>query len=212
MMNIRASLLALCVALVLPVSSASAQTVLAGAAVTCTDATIVGDVGVWPGSAVTQTNCALAGTVLPASEAAPAFLRFTATYNSLRDAPPACRARLVGTLTDTLPPGVYCVDATAKTGLLLLDAQGNAAARWTFLVESALTATNFRVVLLNGGQACQITWWAASAATLTDAQLLGTLLAGSAITITRGSLTGQAWAMSAVTLTSPSVTGCAVSN
>ena len=45
-------------------------------------------------------------------------------------------------------PGVYCVDAVAKTGTLTLDANGDANAVWIFLVDGALTGTNFNVVTI----------------------------------------------------------------
>jgi len=38
-----------------PQSSTASFAILAGTAVTCTDSHVAGDVGVWPGTAVTQT-------------------------------------------------------------------------------------------------------------------------------------------------------------
>ena len=151
--------------------SAENFTVLAGTAVTCTDATIAGDVGVFlPGSAVTQTRCTVAGTVHAGDAVAQkAYLDFITAYNKLRDHPPVpCKATLTATLAEALLPGVYCVDATAKAGPLILDAQGNANAAWTFLVNGALTGTNFNVVMINGGKPCNVSWWVNGAATLTD--------------------------------------------
>ena len=105
-------------------------------------------------------------------------------------------------------PGVYCVDATAKTGTLTLDAGGDPNAAWTFLVDGALTGTNFNVVMINGGDACNVTWWVRDAATLTTSNFLGTVLAGAAITVTGGSFSGNALAKAAVTLTGASLVGC----
>ena len=205
------STIALFAAIVLNASTLSAQTspgsttnfaVLAGTAVTCTDGNVSGDVGVWPGTAVTQTRCTVTGTVHPGDSAAEqAFLGFVSAYGQLRDHPPACRATVTATLNETLLPGVYCVDATAKAGVLMLDAQGRANASWTFLVDGALTGTGFNVVMLNGGQPCNVAWWVKAEATFTDSNVLGTILAGAAITVTRGSLTGNAWAKAAVSLT-----------
>jgi hypothetical protein len=193
-----------------PPASTSNFAVLAGTAVTCTDSTITGDVGVFPGSAVTRTGCRISGTVHRADAAAEqAYLEFVSTYNDLRDDPPTCDAILTGTLAgQVLMPGVYCVAATAKTGTLTLDAGGDPNAAWTFLVDGALTGTNFNVVTINGGDACNVTWWVRDATTLTTSNFLGTVLAGAAITVTGGSFSGDAFAKAAVTLTGASLVGC----
>jgi hypothetical protein len=206
--------------IVLAASPASAQPVLgsaqnfailAGAAVTCTNAKVIGDVGVWPGTAVTRTGCTIDGRVHRADRIAEqAFLDFTTTYNNLRDNPPACRETLIGTLAgEVLVPGVYCVDPTAKTGNLTLDGQGDPNATWTFLVNSALTGTNFNVSMINGGEPCNVTWWVADAATLTTSNFIGTILAGAAITVTGGTFHGDALAKAAVTVTGAAMTACA---
>lgn len=184
--------------------SAENFTVLAGTAVTCTDATIAGDVGVFlPGGAVTQTRCTVAGMVHAGDAVAQkAYLDFITAYNKLRDHPPVpCKATLTATLAEALLPGVYCVDATAKAGPLILDAQGNANAAWTFLVNGALTGTNFKVTMINNGKPCNVFWWVNGAATLTDSTFLGTILGGAAITVTRGAFTGHALAMAGATFT-----------
>lgn len=194
-----------------PQPATASFAILAGTAVTCTDSHVTGDVGVWPGTAVTQTGCIVDGTVHRADAAAErAYLDFVNSYNALRDQPPACDATLTGTLAgEVLTPGVYCVDAVAKTGTLLLDAQGNANATWTFLVNGALEATNFDVVLINGGDPCNVTWWVRDAATLTTSNFIGTVLAGAAITVTGGSFHGNAYAKAAVTVTGvSSFIGC----
>jgi hypothetical protein len=70
--------------------SASGFAVLAGTAVTCTNSTVTGDEGVWPGSAVTQTRCPVAGTVHGGDGVAKqAYLDFVSAYDDLRDTPPA---------------------------------------------------------------------------------------------------------------------------
>jgi hypothetical protein len=190
--------------------SASGFAILAGTAVTCTDATVTGDVGVWPGDAVTRTNCSITGTVHAADAAAQqAYLDFVAAYNSLRDNPPPCDATLTGTLAgQVLTPGVYCVDAVAKTGTLILDGDGRADASWLFLVDGALTGTNFDVVLINGADACNVTWWVRDASTMTDSDFIGTILAGAAITVTRGTFHGSALATAAVTVTGGAIAAC----
>ena len=195
-----------------PAQGGSASfSVLAGTAVTCTDSTGTGDVGVYPGTAITQTNCVIVGTVHsgdPAAEAA---------YNDFLDAYDAlsleqCDELLTGTLAGvTLAPGVYCFDAAATlTGQLTLDGPANGV--WIFKIGTggtgALTGTSFSVVMAGGGQSCNVYWWVAEAATLTDSDFVGTILAGAAITITRGTFAGDIYAKAAVTITGTSLVGC----
>jgi hypothetical protein len=189
--------------------STSTFAVLAGVAMTCTDATVTGDVGVSPGEAVTQVRCVIEGDVHQADAAADAaYADFLDAYNQLRDNPPACDATLTGTLAgQTLAPGVYCVDGTAKTGTLTLRGDDDPDAAWTFLVDGALTGTNFDVVMEDGDE-CDVQWWVRDAATLTDSDFVGTILAGAAITVTRGTFSGNAFAQAEVTLTGAAVTGC----
>jgi hypothetical protein len=205
---------------VLSASPASAQSslgsaqnfgVLAGTAVTCTGATITGNVGVWPGSAVTQTEgCTITGAIHASDGVAKqAYLDFINAYNTTFTNPPACDDTLTGTLAgETLLPGVYCVDGVAKTGLLTLDAQGNANATWTFLVDGALTGTGFSVSMINGGEPCNVEWWVKDEATMTASTFVGTILAGAAITVTGGTFTGDVLATAAVTLTRTTVSAC----
>ena len=185
--------------------------VLAGTAVTCTDSTVTGDVGVYPGTAVTQTNCPITGTIHAGDPAAAAAVNdFLGAYDAL--ALVACDTVLTGTLDGvTLAPGVYCFDAAATlTGVLTLDGPANGI--WTFKIGTlgtgALTGTGFSVVMAGGGQPYNVYWWVAEAATLTDSNFVGTILAGRAITITRGTFTGDALAKAAVTMTGTDLVGC----
>lgn len=187
--------------------------VLAGTAVTCTNSTVVGAVGVYPGAAVTRTNCMIAGSVHQTDGAAQqAHNDFLSAYAAFQATP--CGQTLTGTLAGiTLTPGVYCFDAAAAlTGTLTLDAQGDANAVWIFKIGSggtgALTGTNFSVVLANGAQPCNISWWVAEAATMTTSDFKGTILAGAAVTVTGGTFNGDILAQAAVTMTGASVIGC----
>ena len=192
--------------------SAGSFAVLAGTAVTCTDSAVTGDVGVWPGTAITQTNCTITGgTVHPADEsAAAAYVDFLSAYGAL--ALEECGEVLTGTLADvTLAPGVYCFDAAATlTGQLTLD--GPSDGIWIFKIGTsgtgALTGTGFSVVMEGGGSPCNVYWWVAEAATMTDSAFKGTILAGAAITITGGTFDGAAMAQAAVTMTGANVSGC----
>ena len=205
--------------------SASGFAALAGTAVTCTNggaAVITGDVGVWPGNTFTNSPpCTIDGTVhLGEGVAEQAYLDFISAYNDLQDNPPACDdTYLSSTLAgEVLLPGVYCVDDTAKTGTLTLDAgSAGANAVWLFLVSDgagtgALTGTNFNVVMINGGEPCNVYWWVEAAATLTTTNFVGTILSGAGITVTatNGTFQGNAFATTAVTLslTNSTVTAC----
>jgi len=200
-----------------PVNTASGFAVLAGTNVTCTAGSVVGDIGVSPGSAVsyTDTGCTVAGATPPATNAAaaPARTDFLNTYASLQARANTCVSLLGSTLAgENLAPGVYCLDAVAKTGLLTLTGPSNGV--WIFLVDGALTATNFTVVMAGGGQPCNVFWAPTAAATLTTSAMKGNVLAGNAIdgsiTLTGGSLAGNAYANVAVAITGTSVIGCEV--
>ena len=200
-----------------PLGTASDFAVLGGTNVTCTAGSVVGDVGVSPGSAVsfTDTGCTITGGRPPATDAAAVQARadFLNTYATLRQQTNSCVSLLGNTLAGlSLSPGVYCLDAVAKTGVLTLT--GPATGVWVFLTEGALTGINFSVVMAGGGQPCNVFWAPSAAATMTTSALKGNILAGNAIdgsiTLTGGSLAGNALANVAVTITGTSVIGCEV--
>jgi ice-binding like protein len=213
-------------ALIGGVSSASAQvpalgaaapfTILGGTAVTCTGGAVVGEVGISPGitAAYTNTGCAVAGAAPPASNAAAvaAHADFITAYDALElQATSRACTDVAGNLAATnLAPGEYCLDATAKTGVLTLT--GPSTAVWTFFVAGALTGTNFSVVMAGGGQPCNVYWVPSVAATMTTSTLQGNILAGNtaggSITLTGGALNGRALANVAVTTTGTSLVGC----
>jgi hypothetical protein len=193
--------------------TASGFSVLAGTNVTCTAGVVTGDVGVSPGSAVpfTNTGCTIVGGTPPATNAAAVQARtdFLSAYAVLQSA--SCTQMLVGTLAgENLAPGVYCVDAVAKTGTLTLTGPSDGV--WIFLVNGALTGTNFSVAMAGGGQPCNVFWAPRAAATMTTSAFQGNILAGDAIdgsiTLTGGTLAGRALANVAVTMTGARVFGC----
>ena len=188
-----------------------------GGAVTCTNTppptTITGDVGSsgGPASVVNTTGCTINGAII-----APVSAQVVADFNGAYDAlaNQSCDAFLTGTLAGvTLTPGVYCFAAAATlTGTLTLS--GGSGDTWLFKVGTsgtgALTGTDFNVVM-SGGDACNVTWWVADAATLTTSNFIGTILAGAAITVTSGGVGtfhGRALARAAVTITGGTFTGC----
>jgi len=185
-----------------------------GGAVTCTRSSIDGDVGSSGFEAsVTQTNCTITGAVI-APVSANVVKDFNDAYDALASI--SCNETLTGTLAGvTLSPGVYCFDAAATlTGLLTLNGGSNDS--WLFkigtLAPGALTGTNFSVAMEGGGEACNVTWWVDAAATMTDSDFKGTILAGAAITMTGTApgtpAEGRALAKAAVTLTDVAFLGC----
>ncbi len=188
--------------------TAESFAILGGPAVTLTNSTVTGDVGVALSTAFTNTESTIAGNIYAGDVvAAQAYNDFLAAYNAL--ALQQCDVVLTGTLAgQTLAPGVYCFDAAATlTGQLIL--AGPADGIWIFKIGTlgtgALTGTNFSVVMEGGGLPCNVYWWVAEAATMTDSNFQGTILAGTAITMTRGTFVGQALAKAAVTLTGVAV-------
>ena len=198
--------------------SAASFAILGGPAVTCTDSILTGDVGIFSpvpsGSSVTQTNCTINGTINAGDwSAVTAYNDFLSAYNALKALPAtSCDQTLTGTLAGvTLAPGVYCFDAAATvTGQLTLDGPANGV--WIFKIGTsgigALTGTNFSVVMSNGGQASNVYWWIAEAATMTTSNIQGSILAGAATTFTGGSLIGRDFAKAAVTITGATIIGC----
>jgi hypothetical protein len=193
--------------------TAGSFAVLANTAVACTDATIIGDVGVSPGSAIVQTNCPVTGVLHPNDAAATqAYTDFLVAYDAVAALP--CDQVLTTLDGLTLAPGTYCFDAAATStgGVLTLD--GPATGSWIFKVGTlgtgALTGTGFSVVTLAGTPAAcsNVTWWTAQAVTLTDSQFVGNVLAGAAVTLTRGTFAGNADSKAGVTITGSAVTGC----
>ena len=188
--------------------AAASFAVLGGSTVTNTGATTIhGDLGVWPGSAVTGFP---PGTVTGTIHAADAGAQqaqnaVTTAYNSL--AGQACDADLTGQDLGgkTLTSGVYCFSSSAQlTGSLTLDAQGSAGAVWVFKVGSTLTtASSSSVLLINGGSPCNVFWQVGSSTTIgTTTTFTGNILALTSITVTTGAdISGRALARNgAVTL------------
>jgi hypothetical protein len=191
-------------------------TVLANQAITCTNGTIIGDVGTFqapPTGSVTQTSCSIAGGVHVGDGAAvAAYNAFLAEYAALTPQIGDVCTVLSGTLDGVeLAPGNYCYPAAATlTGVLTLKGPSNAS--WTFQIGTsgtgALTGTNFTVLMAGGAQSCNVTWWVAEAATMTTSNFIGTILAGAAITLTGGTFYGDAYSRADVTITGTEVTGC----
>jgi hypothetical protein len=179
---------------------------------------VTGDLGVSPAAAVVGfPPGTVIGTIHAAdATAASAQSSNTTAYGVL--AGEACNTSF-GVPTDlagmTLAPGVYCfASSAANTGLLQLDAQGNADAVWVFQIASTLiTGSASTVTVINGGQACNVFWQVGSSATLgTTTTFVGNILALTSITLQTGaSLSGRVLAQTGmVTLASNAVSVCSL--
>lgn len=186
--------------------------VLAGTTVTNTGAntTIVGDVGVSPGAAISGMPVGQpTGGSIHAGDAtaAQAQTALTSLYNNL--AGRSCGTNLTSEDLGgmTLAPGVYCFNTSAAlTGTLTLNGQGNPNAVFIIEVGSTLTtASNAVVDLIGGAQAANVYWQIGSSATLgTGTAFQGNIVALQSITVNAGSsLTGRVLARNgAVTIDS----------
>lgn len=178
--------------------SAEGFAALAGKAVTCTTSIVTGDVGVATVNGFTNTGCTISGTVYDGgAAAAAAYADFLAAYAQLATEP--CTRTIDGNLAgQVLAPGVYCVAAASTTTDGVLTLKGPSNGIWIFKIGTggtgALTGTHLSVVMAGGADSCNVYWWVAQAATLTDSTFLGTILAGADITITRGTFSGDAMA------------------
>jgi type VI secretion system secreted protein VgrG len=202
--------------------------------VTNTGLTLVdGNLGVWPGTAITGFNGFGAGG--PGILTGGAFYvgpgpgvaetaqgDLTTAYNTA--AAEACGTtglsdqvlgQTMGTAGSPLSPGVYCASSSAQlTGTLYLDAGGDPNAVFVFQVDSALTtASNSAVDFVNGDTGANVFWQIGSSATLgTGTAFAGNILALQSITLNTGASIdcGSALASTgAVTLDSNNVIGCA---
>ena len=124
----------------------------------------------------------------------------TTLYDNLAGA--ACGTAMSGTDLSglTLGPGVYCYTSSAAistVGTLTLDAKGDPNAFWIFQIGSTLTTSDgSKVLVINGGSACNVFWQVGSSATLGKANVFGgNIVAFSTIVAQTGSsISGRALA------------------
>jgi hypothetical protein len=182
--------------------NASSYAVLGGQTVTNTGpSTIDGDLGVWPGTSVTNfpPGIVTGGTIHSGdSHAQQAQSAVTTAYDALSAEP--CTDDLTGQDLGgmTLTAGVYCFTSSAQlTGLLTLDAEGSANAVFIFKTVSTLTTASSSVVdVINGGVDCNVFWRVGSSAPIgTGTVFAGNILALTTITLATGaSVSGRALA------------------
>ena len=163
--------------------------VLGGSAVSNTGpTTIVGDLGVYPGTAITGFP---PGTT---SGVAPSDVRMKQAHDDA-----AAAYAVLGGLTvtqdlttelggRTLTPGVYRLATAGLTGTLTLDGQGQANPLFAFLIGTTLgTAASSSVVAINGGDANNIYFRVGTAATLGAGTLFnGTIISSAGETLGAG--------------------------
>jgi len=175
-------------------------------AVTCTDSTIMGNVGSSGArAAVVKTRCPISGQVV-----APVTPTVLAQFNNQFEkiGIRTCQKMLTGTLAGViLKPGVYCFAAgAALTGTVTLN--GPATGVWVIKVNGDLTGKSFSMVMAGNGKPCNVYLESRGATTMTTSNAKGNVFAGQAITMTGGSFVGRAFAKKAVTMTDIAVTGC----
>ena len=176
-----------------PLGVSGSFAVLGGSAVTNTGSSLItGELGVSPGTSVTgfPPGVVTGGTIhINDALAQQAQSDLTTAYNVL--AGQAFSTDLTGQDLGglTLAPSVYRYSTSAQlTGTLTLDALGNPNAVFIFQIGSTLTtASNARVLVVNGGSNCNVYFQVGSSATLgTGTQLAGNILALASITANTG--------------------------
>lgn len=181
--------------------------VIAGSTVTNTGPSqLSGDVGVFPGEAITgfppgvQAGTRHAGDAV--ADQAKSDLGIAYRDAAGRATTESVAGDLVGR---TLTSGVYTSSGPlAVSGTVTLDGENTVGSVFIFQVASTLiTASSSRIRLIRGADACNVFWQVGSSATLgTNSTFVGTLMALQSISVTTGTVVqGRALARNgAVTL------------
>lgn len=170
--------------------------VLGGSSITNVATTnIDGNLGVSPGSAFGGGYNFVAGAVdnanaaLAQSELTTAITNLNGMSATQSFGPVAQLGNGTASGTASLGPGVYSFASSAEvSGVLSLDAGGNANAVWVFQIPSTLVLdTSATVQVINGGSLGGVFWVVGSAATLdASSSLEGNILATAGISMLAG--------------------------
>jgi Ice-binding-like/Bacterial Ig-like domain len=197
---------------IVPLGTACTFGILGGSTVTNsgTSTLVTGDIGVWPGTAITGFTAQNFTGTEHAGDAVAQTAQgdLTTAYNYAAAAPGGAvlPADIGG---ETLAPGVYKTTSAQPslgiTGNLTLS--GNANGVWIFQIVSTLTtaANNSDVILSGGALSEHVYWQVGSSATLgTTTTFAGTIMAQASVSLSTGAtLNGRALARTgAVTLLS----------
>jgi type VI secretion system secreted protein VgrG len=191
--------------------------VLAGSTVTNTGSSVItGNLGVWPGTAVTgfPPGIVVGGTIHAADAVAhTAQTDLTTAYNAAAGLPSTVTLTGQNLGGMTLTPGVYFFASSAQlTGTLTLNNLGNPNALFVFQIGSTLTTASNSAVLFTSSLDQNVFWQVGSSATLgTTTAFAGNILALTSITLNNGASIscGSALARNgAVTLDNNVITNC----
>jgi len=198
--------------------AAESFSVLGGSTVTSTGpTTIIGNLGVSPGTAITgfPPGSLTSGLIYTGTDslAVSAHAAALAAYGSIATQLGGIDLSGVDLGGLTLTPGVYYFSAAAQlTGALRLNTLGDANAAFHFQIGSTLTTSalsSITLMGLGGGSNSNIFWQVGSSATLgLDTAFMGNILANASITLTTGATitNGRALAINgAVTLDSNTI-------
>ncbi|MDZ4753838.1 MAG: ice-binding family protein [Phycisphaerae bacterium] len=183
--------------------------VLGGSTVTNTGASVInGDLGLWPGTAVTGFPPGIVNGVQHINNgvAQQAQADALTAYNVFAGMSFGQNLSGMDLGGLTLTPGVYFFSSSAQlSAALTLDGLGDPNALFVFQIASTLTTASASSILnINGADGCNIYWQVGSAATLgTETQFQGNILANTSITLNTGAniLDGRAFALNgAVTM------------
>ncbi len=203
-----------------PLGTAGSFAVLGSSTVTNTGATtIYGNVGVYPGSAITgvETISITGGNIhLGNAVAQQAHTDATTAYNLLQGLSVTSNLTGQDMGSFSLPPGVYKYDSSAQlTGPLTLNFAGVSNVDYVFQIGSTLTtASGSSVNIQNGNSTNHVFFQVGSSATLgTGTAFAGNILALQSITLATGAtiLDGSALALTgAVTMDNNTINVSAV--
>ncbi|NMM34622.1 MAG: DUF3494 domain-containing protein, partial [Phycicoccus sp.] len=195
-----------------PLGTADSFVVLAGETVTNTGATTLnGSIGVTPGSSITgqETLTVNGETHVADTVAAAAKVDFGTAYDNAAGQTPATAipTELGGS---TLKPGLYSGGTFGLTNTLTLDADGDPTAMFVFQSAATLiTASDSRVLLIDGANPCNVFWQVSTSATLgSGSSFTGTILASNSVSLATGAtVQGRAFASTgSVTLQGNTIT------